>query len=239
MAFPDLKWADRTTKTTDGGTSITAIDEPTGTVEDDGLLLFWASDGGPTGVTVDGFWTEIRLVDHTAVSAGCWYGVRGASAPNRDISWTGAEDASASIIRVVDGTFNAANMVDLAEDTLATGVDIDVPYGAMSVVAADRVVIGFHAGDTVLNVICNDTGSQTNPVCSSWTERFDESFTSGGGRASYSVRSADTALTAPDLRETQNATQDFIAIMFAVEPVAAAADVYPPFPRRQNRLVRM
>ncbi len=63
MAFPDIEWANRTVATEDGGTSIDpGPDEPTGTVENDGLLLLWASDGDPTGVTVDGFWTEIALV---------------------------------------------------------------------------------------------------------------------------------------------------------------------------------
>ncbi len=231
MTFPVVNWPDRTSDTTDGGTSVTPGD-PTGAASGDGLLLFWASDGDPTSVTVDGFWTEIRLVDHTAVSCGVWFGVRGASAPDYQVSWTTNEDAAASVVHVDAGTFDAAAMVNLAEDVLATGAVSPIDNGPMAFGAgADRAVIAFSAGDGTSGWTGADNGF-TNPVLSNWTERWDESFTAGGGRAAYTVDSVDTTETAPALRKTR-ADDEWIAIMFAVEP-AGAAGTSLVIPRRAH-----
>ena len=240
MASPDIKWADRTSDTEDGGTEIDpGPDEPVGTVENDGLLFFWGSDGNPTGVTMDGFWTEIALVDHTAVSGGVWFGVRGASAPDRVISWTSNEDASASIVRVVAGTFDAANMVDLLEEIINTGAVSPLDAGPMALdTAADREIVAFHIGDGTSFSTITDSGGFTKPVASNWTEQFDESFTSGGGRAAYGASSVPSTILDPAIRWTR-ADDEWITIIFAVEPAGAAPDVFPPFPRRHHRRVRM
>ncbi len=239
MAFPTINWSARavTQDQVDGGTSVTPIESTAGMAEGDLLIMFWASDGDPTSVTVDAFWTEIRLVDHTAVSCGVWFGIRGASAPDYQISWGTNEDARASVLFVDGGTFNATTPIDLAEDVAATGVGTTLDFGPMSIAAADSTIIAFHAGDGTSGTTCSDGGGFTVPACASWTEEFDENFVAGGGRAAYGADSVETTSTVPALRKTR-ADEEWITIIFAVEPAGAAA-VYPPFPRHHHRRVRM
>lgn len=224
MAFPVVNWTDRTSDTVDGGTSIPGLAEPTGAAAGDGLLLFWASDGDPTSVTVDGFWTNILLVDFTQVSCGVWFGVRGASAPDYEVSWTTNEDAGSSAVHVDAGTFDAAAMVDLAEVVQATGIVSPIDFGPMALAAGpDRHVIAFGAGDGTGAWTPIDNGF-TNPVVANWTEEFDENFTAGGGRAAYTAHSVETTLAAPALRSSR-ADDDWISSMFAIEPATAGQTI--------------
>ncbi len=224
MTFPTINWSvsAATEDTADGGTSVTPL-EPVGAAVGDLLIMFWGSDGDPTSVTVDAFWTEIQLIDHTDVSCGVWFGIRGASAPDYAISWTTNEDAAGRVVHVDAGTFDSGTPIDLTEDVSNTGLSSTIDYGPMAVVAADRTVIGFYAGDGNVTTACTDSGSFTVPVCSSWTEQFDRGFVAGGGQAAYGADTSETTSTVPALRKTRS-TEQFITLIFAVEPNGVAAE---------------
>ncbi len=225
MTFPTINWSARavTEDSVDGGTSVTPIESTAGMAENDLLIMFWASDGNPTSVTVDAFWTEIRLIDHTDVSLGVWFGIRGASAPNYQISWGTNEDAEASVVFVDGGTFNATTPIDLTEDVAATGASTVLDHGPMDIAAADSTVIAFHVGDGTGLTTCSDGSAFTTPVCASWTEQFDQSFVAGGGQAQYGADSSETTSTVPAIRKTR-ADEQWITMMFAVEPNGVAAE---------------
>ena len=218
MTFPTINWSARATSaTTDGGTSVTAT-EPTGAASGDLLLLFFASDGAQVTPTIDGFWTEIRLGDATGAWGGVWFGIRGASAPDYQISWSGGEDASATAVHVDAGTFNTTTPVDLTEDVFNTNTVSPIDAGPMAMTAgADRTTIAFGFGDGTGAVTQSDSGGFSTPVISNWTSRWFESFTAGGGRAAFWVDDAEYTGTDAALRWTR-ADDEWGTIIFAVEP---------------------
>ena len=225
MAFPTINWADRAASATvDGGTSVTAT-EPTGAASGDLLVLFFASDGPQVTPTVDGFWTELRLGDATGAWGGVWFGIRGASAPDYQISWAGNEDASATAIHVDAGTFDAAAPIDLAEDVFNTALSGTVDAGPMAMTAgADRTTLSFAFGDGTSAFTPSDGGGFSTPPIVNWTERWDENFTAGGGRAAFTVD--DVEYTGTDAAFRQNrASDEWGTIIFAIEPASAGQTI--------------
>ena len=221
MTFPTINWANQTFVEGDGANDVTPA-EPTGAAVNDLLLLFWAADGNPTSVTVDAFWTEIRLFDHTAVTCGVWFGIRGASAPDYQVAWTTNEDAGASALHIDAGTFDATTPVELAEDVLKSGTVSPLDHGPMAMTGTeDRTIIAFHAGDGTGATTGTDSGGFTTPVLSNWTERWDEPFAAGGGQAQYGGDSAEYTGTDAALRKTR-ADDEWITVIFAIEPAGAA-----------------
>ncbi len=240
MTFPTINWADRAASATvDAGTSVTAT-ESTGAASGDLLILFFASDGAQQTPTVDGFWTELRLGDATGAWGGVWFGIRGASAPDYQISWSGdSEDASATTIHVDAGTFDASTPIDLAEDVFNTANDDTVNAGPMAMTAgADRTTIAFAFGDGTGGFTLSDGGGFSTPVIANWTERWEESFATGGGRSAFHVSDVEYTGTDAALRWTRG-SNDWGTIIFAVEPDTGA----PPAPliarRRQLTTVRL
>ena len=220
MAFPVVNWSDRAASATvDGGTTVTAT-EPTGAASGDLLLLFFASDGAQVTPTVDAFWTEIRLGDATGAWGGVWFGIRGASAPDYQISWSGNEDASATAVHVDAGTFDSTTPVDLAEDVFNTNTVSPVDAGPMAMTGTkDRTIIAFGFGDGTGASTGTDSGGFTTPVLSNWTEEWDESFTAGGGQARFWADDVEYTGTDAALRKTR-ADDEWGTIIFAIEPDA-------------------
>ena len=136
---------------------------------------------------------------------------------------SGGTHASATAIHVDAGTFDTGTPVDLAEDVFNTANSGTVDAGPMAMTAgADRTTIAFGFGDGTGSVTQSDGGGFSTPVISNWTSRWIESFTSGGGRASFWADSVEYTGTDAALRWSR-ATDEWGTIIFAVEPVGVAA----------------
>lgn len=114
----------------------------------------------------------------------------------------------------------------------ATGVDAtsDPPSLTLATGSADNLWLAFSAMNGVQTVSSGPTNYST-PVTN----------TAGSGEtATLSTVERDVAAATEDPGVfTWNASDEHIAQTLGVPPVSAAAPVYPPFPRRANRRVRM
>ena len=230
MTFPTVQSI--TAFTQDDGVSTTyAVTMPATVDADDLLIIIMGTDRDTTATPPTG-WTELQDFS-SANSVSCHIfvikAVGNEDGGTADVVLLNNRAAAAQTYRIT-GWSGTLTDVEVGADTFANNANPNPPSLTATAGADDNLWIAVDAVDDVVTV-------DTAPT--SYTNLTETSPGSVPDCGLGTARRELNAATEDPGTFTNSASDNWIANTIVIPPVAAAAAVYPPFPRRQRAQVRM
>ena len=244
MAIPTFVGTERLTSTTNQATHTVNIPDDTtdGVANDDVIVVFCGRDqqtatpSGPSSPSyASGGWTVDIDIENSTFSELIAYTCKITDAtalPTSDPFTTGGNRKCEWWARAING----ADYDNLEVFTKQSTGNVDLAGGTTT--NDDNLILG---GTSSFNADKNDPGDITTE--GSWTIEHEGVSSSGsgpdGGLSVCSITQASAGVLSDQEIETTGGSDEWSSGTIVLPGIAAAAAVYPPFPRRQNRSVRM
>ncbi len=226
----------QTTINSTAGTSI-LITKPSGVVNGDLMVAQIGLLGTTNTITGPSGWTEEETASFHGDRMSLWVKVAGASEPaDYTWSWTGSSRNLGGIVRI---TGHDQITPIAASPTIATGSS-----NSPNPPSADPGSSDVHLSLAFAHIEAKNQTFTPPTSPGVYTEEWDIASTGGGagtghGAISIASREYTGQVEDPGVFTAANADGWGAATIIIAPAGAPAADIYPPFPRRHHRRVRM